>query len=230
MKPLKKRIHKELLEARDKKNSVIVEHNIITNRFKVILENKDFYLKKNKSKLFTTLTDQLHTLKEDGFSKKQINEALTDIFKSIFGSQADPVFTAWKDQGVNWLISKLGIEQDEETAKLIHKEFSNVVVSEVPELLTDCDRVTDMVVNALTQGFQSKLYESTPSSEASRILMESVIEMLGREDFQDSVEVKVKNLICPLLLQVGMNMANQEREIKNRIFSPLGDEIIDTTG
>ena len=225
MNTLKNKIHNELVEVKEKKSSLVVEHRIITKRFKTILENKELFKKKNKSKLFNILTNEVHNLKSDGFSKKQINESLTDIFKSLFGSQADPVFNVWKDQGINWLITKLGIDPNEDTAKLIHKEFSNVIVSEIPELLTDCDKVTDMIVNAMSQSFQNKLSETEPSSEASRILIDTITEMIGREEFQDSVEVKIKNLVCPLLLQVSLNMVNQEKEIKNRIFSPLGENI-----
>jgi hypothetical protein len=219
MRNLKKTIHKTLVETKENKKKTILENKIVTNRFKIILEDKNMFKKKNKEKLFSQLTSEVNYLKNQGFNNQMINEGLIDIIKSLFGNNSDVIFTTWKDQGVNWLIDKLGVSHDEELSDKIKSKFSNVLTSEIPELFTDCDKVTDMIVDAMIEVFQENLKNGQSNgSEASRILQYSVLEMTSHEDFQDSVEVKLKNTICPLLSKISSNMSNQENDIKSKIF------------
>jgi hypothetical protein len=224
MKTLKNKIHKTLLETKENKKKTVLENKIVTNRFKIILEDTSMFKKKNKQKLFSQLTSEVSYLKTQGFNKEMINEGLIDIIKSLFGNKSDVIFTTWKDQGVNWLIDKLGVSHDEELSDKIKNKFSNVLTSEIPELFTDCDKVTDMVVDAMIEVFQENLKNGESNgSEASRILQDSVLEMTSHEDFQDSIEIKLKNTICPLLSKISSNMSNQENEIKSKIFPSMGN-------
>ena len=224
MRNLKKTIHKTLVETKENKKKTILENKIVTNRFKIILEDKNMFKKKNKQKLFSQLTSEVNYLKNQGFNNQMINEGLIDIIKSLFGNNSDVIFTTWKDQGVNWLIDKLGVSHDEELSDKIKSKFSNVLTSEIPELFTDCDKVTDMVVDAMIEVFQENLKNGESNgSEASRILQDSVLEMTSHEDFQDSIEVKLKNTICPLLSKISSNMSNQENDIKSKIFPNMDD-------
>lgn len=230
MNTLNKNIRKTLSEVQRNKKSLVIENNIVTNRFKVILEDKSFFKKSNKEKFFNTITNEINTLKDQGFDKKTINESLVDILKSLFGANSNKVFDAWKEHGVNWLIEKLGVADDEDIVKSIKKQFSNVLVDETPELFTDCDRVTDIVVNAVVESFKNKLSSYNSNiPEATRVLQESILEMVNSEEFQNSVEVKLKNTICPLLVTISTNMTNQEQEIKSRIFPSLGMGFEDTS-
>lgn len=224
MKTLKNKIHKTLLETKENKKKTVLENKIVTNRFKIILEDTSMFKKKNKQKLFSQLTSEVSYLKTQGFNKEMINEGLIDIIKSLFGNKSDVIFTTWKDQGVNWLIDKLGVSHDEELSDKIKSKFSNVLTSEIPELFTDCDKVTDMIVDAMIEVFQENLKNGESNgSEASRILQDSVLEMTSHEDFQDSIEIKLKNTICPLLSKISSNMSNQENEIKSKIFPSMGN-------
>lgn len=224
MRTLKNKIHKTLLETKESKKKTILENKIVTNRFKIILEDKNMFKKKNKQKLFSQLTSEVSYLKNQGFNNQMINEGLIDIIKSLFGNKSDVIFTTWKDQGVNWLIDKLGVSHDEDLSDKIKSKFSNVLTSEIPELFTDCDKVTDMVVDAMIEVFQENLKNGESNgSEASRILQDSVLEMTSHEDFQDSIEIKLKNTICPLLNKISNNMSNQENEIKSKIFPNMDD-------
>jgi hypothetical protein len=226
MRNLKKTIHKTLVETKENKKKTILENKIVTNRFKIILEDKNMFKKKNKEKLFSQLTSEVNYLKNQGFNNQMINEGLIDIIKSLFGNNSDVIFTTWKDQGVNWLIDKLGVSHDEELSDKIKSKFSNVLTSEIPELFTDCDKVTDMIVDAMIEVFQENLKNGQSNgSEASRILQYSVLEMTSHEDFQDSVEVKLKNTICPLLSKISSNMSNQENDIKSKIFPNMDNMI-----
>ena len=224
MKTLKNKIHKTLLETKENKKKTVLENKIVTNRFKIILEDTSMFKKKNKQKLFSQLTSEVSYLKTQGFNKEMINEGLIDIIKSLFGNKSDVIFTTWKDQGVNWLIDKLGVSHDEELSDKIKSKFSNVLTSEIPELFTDCDKVTDMIVDAMIEVFQENLKNGDSNgSEASRILQDSVLEMTSHENFQDSIEIKLKNTICPLLSKISSNMSNQENEIKSKIFPSMGN-------
>lgn len=222
MRNLKNTIHKTLIETKEKKKKTIVENKIISNRLKVILEDRNMFKNKNKQKLFSNLTSEITYLRNQGFNEKMINEGLIDIITSLFGDKSEVIFTTWKDQGLNWLIDKLGVSNDEELSSKIKNKFSNVLISEIPELFTDCDKVTDMIVDAMIDVFQERLKKGFPeSSEAARILQDSVLEMTSHEDFQDSVEIKLKNTICPLLSRISTNMSNQENDIKSKIFPSM---------
>lgn len=222
MKPLKNKIHKTLLEVQENKKKSILENKIVKNRLKIILEDKNMYKKKNKEKLFSNLTSEVVYLKNQGYNSEMINEGLIDIITSLFGDKSEVIFTTWKDQGLNWLMEKLEISNDKELSEKIKHKFSNVLISEIPELFTDCDKVTDMIVDAMVEVFQERLKEGFfESSGAERILQESVLEMTSHEDFQDSVEVKLKNTICPLLSKISANMSNQENDIKSKIFPSM---------
>lgn len=222
MKPLKNKIHKTLLEVQENKKKSILENKIVKNRLKIILEDKNMYKKKNKEKLFSNLTSEVVYLKNQGYNGEMINEGLIDIITSLFGDKSEVIFTTWKDQGLNWLMEKLEISNDKELSEKIKHKFSNVLISEIPELFTDCDKVTDMIVDAMVEVFQERLKEGFfESSGAEKILQESVLEMTSHEDFQDSVEVKLKNTICPLLSRISTNMSNQENDIKSKIFPSM---------
>jgi hypothetical protein len=218
MKTLKQNINLTLKEVSENKKKKLFEGMIISDRFKTILEGK-----KNK-KMFSIITKEINTMIEEGFDKKQINEALSDIFNSVFGTKSNDVYLMWRDHGVNWLLKKMELDMDSETSEYIKKEFEKIPPTSVPELFTDCDKVTDLFVNGLVESFQNKVRTNSEGSpSAVKILMDGVYEMTKDEKFQDMIESKVKNQLCPLLSQIQSKMENQEKEIKSKILSVDSD-------
>lgn len=225
MKTLKQNIRKTLKEAQQNKSNKLFEGRIISDRIKTIVENK-----KNRKKLFSILTQEMNTMVSEGFDRKQITEALSDIFNSVLGDKSNEAFKIWRDQGLNWLLSKLELDGDSETSSYIKKEFDKVPIESIPELFTDCDKVTDLLVNGLVESFQHRIRTNSEGSpNAINILMDGVYNMTKDEKFQDIIESKLKNQLCPLLLQIQSKMTKQEQDIKSRILSH-DNEIDNTSG
>jgi hypothetical protein len=218
MKSLKHNIKSTLKEISENKKKQILEYTIVSSRLTPLLENR------NKKRLFVDLTQEINEMVNDGINKKQINEALSDIFTAAFGDESNKMFNIWKDQGVNWLLSKLELDSDAETASYIKKEFDKLPSNSIPGLFTDCDKVTDIVVNGLVEAFQNKIRMNSESSvSAVKILMNGVYDMTKDEKFQDIIESKIKSQICPLLSQIKTKMDNEEKRIKSGIISQNTD-------
>lgn len=225
MKTLKQNIRKTLKETSENKKQKLIENAMISSRFKMIIEST-----KNKKKIFSSLTEEMNDMVYAGFEKKQISEALSNIFSSVFGPKSNDMFVAWRDHGVNWLLSKLELDQDVETADYIRKEFEKVPANSIPELFADCNKVTELVINGLVEGFQNKIrVNSEGASLAVKFLMDGVYNTTKDENFQNIIESKLKDTLCPLLSKINSNMQKQEKDIKSKILSQ-NSEMNDTSG
>lgn len=222
MKPLKKTIHKTLLEVKDKKKKTLLENKIIKNRFKIILEDKNMFKKKNKEKLFSQLTSEVVYLKTQGYDNKMINEGLSDIFKSLFGTGADSIFQTWKETGVAWLIKQLGFNPDSTVARFIEVAFANVPISEIPSLLTDCDKVTKIIAKSMYETYLKGLQQNIGMGNmVGDVMRNAVTEVIDGTEFIQKLEGGLSNIICPILGRVSSNMTKQEDGIKSKLFAPF---------
>lgn len=222
MKPLKKKIHKTLLEVKDNKKKTLLENKIIKNRFKIILEDKNMFKKKNKEKLFSQLTSEVVYLKKQGYDNKMINEGLSDIFKSLFGTGSDSIFQTWKETGVAWLIKQLGFNPDSTVARFIEVAFANVPISEIPSLLTDCDKVTKIVAKSMYETYLKGLQQNIGMGNmVGDVMRNAVTEVIDNTEFVQKLEGGLSNIICPILGRVSSNMTKQEDGIKSKLFAPF---------
>ena len=221
MKRLKKNIHKTLLEVNEIKNKSVLENKIIKNRFKIIVEDKNLYKKKNKEKFFSQLNSEIVYLNKQGYSSKLIKESLSDIFTSLFGDSSESIFHNWRDSGVNWLINQLGFDYDSKISNLIRMSFSNIPVRDIPHVLTDCEKVTKIVSKSMHQAYLMELQEDFGIKNLSGEVMKNLIsDNIHNDEFIERLEGGLSNIICPLLDKVSTNMAKQEDSIKSKLFAP----------
>lgn len=222
MKPIKNKIHRTLIEIKENKKKTVLENKIVKNRFKIILEDKSMFKKKNKEKLFSHLTCEVMYLKNQGFNNDMINEGLTDIIKSLFGTASDSIFQTWKEAGISWLIKKLGFDPNSQVANFIEVSFANVPVSKIPDLFTDCEFVTKIVAKSMFETYLKNLQHNVGiDGMAGDVMRNAVTEVIDDTTFVQKLEEGLSNIICPILGQVNSNMTKQEDNIKSKLFAPV---------
>ncbi len=221
MKPLKNKIHKTLLEVKESRRKTILETKIVKNRFKIILEDKNMFKKKNKEKLFSQLTSEVFYLKNQGFNNDMINEGLTEIIKSLFGTASDSIFQTWKEAGIGWLIKQLGFDPNSEVANFIEVSFANVPISKIPDLFTDCDFVTKIVAKSMYETYLKNLQQDVGmEGMVGDVMRNAVTDVIDNTEFVQKLEGGLSNIVCPILGRVSSNMTKQEDNIKSKLFSP----------
>ena len=108
---LDKKIKKAILEAKDRKDRLIIEENLVKTRIftiiesKEIIENFEFLPEGKKMKIAVSLMEEIRFLDENQI----LNEQLMDFLGKIFGNSLGGIVQTIVEPLVNSILSGLGM-------------------------------------------------------------------------------------------------------------------------
>jgi hypothetical protein len=147
---IKKEIRKKLLEVKEKKDRLIVEQTIITNRVLMIFESKEnitnfnLLTESKKKKIAKSLYREIHTLHQNNL----INEGFVDILKSIFGNAFTGIVETMVEPFVDSVLGGLGLTGG-------FKKFLVSILTTNPTKLVsafkDCRIMTELISEGIAE-------------------------------------------------------------------------------
>jgi len=197
---LKKNIRKTLIETKEKKETLLIEEQIVKSRISIILEgieNIDSFQKLSEDKqlrIAFKLMNEISYFKESGLLNEQLGDFLTKIFGNSFvgGSVAETIVEPF----VNSILSALGLKG----------YFKNVLISfltskpsDLIAAFGDCTKMTKLIAEALSEGVFTTLQQEKGYGGLGYDLIRNVLGgAIKNTGFIQGIEQGISKIVCGL--------------------------------
>lgn len=203
-------IKKNIVEAKDKKNSLMIESNLIQSRLKFVLGNEKFndLSEDKKVKVGFQLFEEIATLSNQGF----INEtSLLDTFKGLFGKDVNSLPETFYKPWIDTVLKSLNMNDSHLKEYLISQLTKTP--TEVWNSFENCEKMTNMIAKALSETliFHLKMDKDFSSLVDVRNSLE---ETMREEVFIKKIEEKIGDMICSSFNKYATNASNVLQKLK----------------
>lgn len=218
---LEKVIKENLIKVKSDKTRVITEESkIISKRFNILIEGREFKTTKQKEKLYNELLSEMVYLNKQGFNHTLINEGLWDMLKGLFGNGAEGIMQTFKEYVADWMVDKLTpLDSKGWIGGVISTTIGNLNLSDIPKL-TDCDFTSKLLSKSVAEeaikqlknktGLEGKIYD---------VLRNSIIETFEDSQLGQKLEAGIGNIICPLLGGLSNKIDSAAEDLKTKVVS-----------
>jgi hypothetical protein len=181
-----------------KQNEVMVESNIVRNRFNFILENQ--YNSKNTSQLKRNLTKEKSSLIKSGYNVNIVNENFIDIMNTLFASDNKNILTDIKKRLGDKIANVFKFE-------MLRSVFEQISDNDLRTALEkkDPDLISGPIADKIIESYKSKYPEDKIlnlvfDSVSKKELQKKITDII-KDDFSktilsmDDLVTKVRNVV-----------------------------------
>jgi hypothetical protein len=193
---LEKKIRKAILEAKDNKERLLIEENLIKSRILMIVESenniKNFHKlpKKKQEKIANSLLEEIGFLSENNI----LNEELMDMLSKIFGSSFSGIIQTAIEPIVGNLLGKLGL------GGFFKNFLTSFLVSKPQRLalaLKDCKELTKLITEALSEALVIMLQEKGGMEGKGYSFMRNALgDAVKETSFISNLENQLSGTVC----------------------------------
>jgi len=200
---MKKEIRKAILEAKEKKETLLIEQELIKNRIMIIVEdvnNIKYFKKLPKSKQeklafnlfreFAYLQNNLLITEDFGFLN-----ILQSLFGSVFGKSAIETIA---EPLVSKVLTAVGFKSE----SFIKKSIISLLTTDPKKLISafqDCHQMTKLLLESFAEGMVMKFQDE---AEKDSMIYDYIRNVLGGKlsgsSFITDLESKISGPICSL--------------------------------
>lgn len=195
---LQKKIKKSLIEAKNKKESILIEQKLIKSRIMMIVENEDNIKnfkslpKSKREKIAYKLFEEINYLQETNI----LNEQLMDFLSKIFGNTFGGITQTIVEPMVNSLLMGIGLEG-------YFKDFLVSFITSNPmrfaKALRSCDELTKLVAEALSEAvFMMIQRQQGLEGQGYTFLRNALGGAVKDTAFIKSIETQISGIVCQL--------------------------------
>jgi hypothetical protein len=195
---LQKKIKKSLIEAKNRKESILIEQKLIKNRIMMIVENEDNIKnfkslpKSKQEKIAYKLFEEINYLQETNILNEQLMDFLGKIFGNAFGGIAQTIV----EPMVNSLLSGIGLEG-------YFKDFLVSFITSNPtrlaKALKSCDELTKLVAESLSEAvFMMIQRQQGLEGQGYTFLRNALGGAVKDTAFIKSIETQISGIVCQM--------------------------------
>ena len=223
---LKKSLKKNLIEAKEKQEDLMVENKIITNRFNFLFEGRSFETEKEKDYLVESVITEIGYLKTQGYSSQAINEGLFSMLGNIFGGSVKSIPAVFGEYIAGWLTKTLGIPQNSYMGSVIVALVGNLNIADYDKFFSDCRFASNKIADSLIEGYVLQLQnEKNLNTGASGFIVSalrnSVVDYFT-EDKSSLIQIledKIGEFLCPKLSKLSSAISDKTDDLKSKIVA-----------
>jgi hypothetical protein len=223
---LKKSLKKNLIEAKEKKEDLMVENKIITNRFNFLFEGRSFETEEEKDYLVESIITEIGYLKVQGYTPQAINEGLFSMLGNIFGGSVKSIPAVFGEYIAGWLTKTLGIPQNSYMSSVIVALVGNLNIADYDKFFSDCRFASNKIADSLIEGYVLQLQnEKNLNTGASGFIVSalrnSVVDYFT-EDKTSLIQIledKISEFICPKLSKLSSAITDKTDDLKTKIVA-----------
>jgi hypothetical protein len=223
---LKKSLKKNLIEAKEKKEDLMVENKIITNRFNFLFEGRSFETEEEKDYLVESIITEIGYLKVQGYTPQAINEGLFSMLGNIFGGSVKSIPAVFGEYIAGWLTKTLGIPQNSYMSSVIVALVGNLNIADYDKFFSDCRFASNKIADSLLEGYVLQLQnEKNLNTGASGFIVSalrnSVVDYFT-EDKTSLIQIledKISEFICPKLSKLSSAITDKTDDLKTKIVA-----------
>jgi len=218
---LKKTIKEGLLNFKKSKKKIDKSENkIIETRLKFITEDVNLDLIDNQKKVGSELFEEVMYLRSQGFISPLLSEGLFDFLGGVLGHSTEGVGQFFKEKLVDKVLSILGVNPDSWIGGVISTTIGNLSITDIGKVFTDCSFTTKLLSKSIAEEAVNQVRLGVGVSGGFYdILSNTLVEMIEKGDFAQSIEEKLAESICPMLSDVRQKFTSTEQGLKDKVFS-----------
>ena len=218
---LKKTIRESLKNVKKTKKKVNKHENkIIENRIKFITEDRNLESIDEQEKIGSEIFEEVMYLHSQGFKSSLINEGLFDFLGGVLGHSTEGVTQFFKEKLVDKIMSILGINPDSWIGGVVSTTIGNLALSDISKVFTDCSFTTKLLSKSIAEEAVNQVRLGVGVSGGFYdILSNTLVEMIEKGEFVQSIEEKLAESICPMLSDVRQKFSDTEQGLKDKVFS-----------
>ena len=223
---LKKNLKTTLVEKTKEKENLIVETNIIKNRFALISEGQTFKSEESKIDLIESVFVETNYLSIQGYNSELINEGLFSFIGSILGGGVGSTPQVVGEYIAKWLTRKLGVPQGSYIEGVIVSLVTSMNISDYDKIFTDCRFLTNKLSDALIEGYlfqmqNQKGLESGVSGFLLSAIRNSIMEYFAedKDGLIQKLEDKIAEFLCPAISKISGKVQDKADELKDKALA-----------
>ncbi len=197
---LEKNIKATLLEIKEKKESILIEQNLVKNRIMMIVESVDNIKnfkklpKSKQTKIARKLVAEIGFLHESNILNEQ--DGLMGFLKGIFGNSLSGILQTIVEPMVNSLLSGLGLTG---YFKDFLVSFITTNPLELAKALKSCEAMTSLVAQALSEGLAMMIMREQGLEGSGYTFLRNALGGAVKDTkFIESIESQVSGIVCQL--------------------------------
>jgi hypothetical protein len=216
---LHKKIKESLLETKNKKETILIEQNLIRNRIMMIVESEDniknFHSlpKSKKTKIANKLIQEIAYLQETSL----LNEELMGFLGKIFGNSLGGILQTIVEPMVNSLLSGIGLTG-------YFKDFLVSFITSNPtrlaKALKSCDELTKLVAESLSEAvFMMIQRQQGLEGQGYTFLRNALGGAVKDTKFIQSIEGQISGIVCQLFGKMNDKASGVYDKLKTDVTS-----------
>jgi hypothetical protein len=217
---LKKTIKEGLKNFKDKKKVTDSENKIIENRIKFITEDRNLNSIDDLKIVGSELFEEVMYLRSQGFVSPLLNESLFDFLGGVLGHSTEGVGQFFKEKLVDKVMTVLGVNPDSWIGGVVSTTIGNLELKDISKVFTDCTFTTKLLSKSIAEEAVNQVRLGVGVSGGFYdILSNTLVEMIEKGEFAQSIESKLAESICPMLSDVRQKFTDTEQGLKDKVFS-----------
>lgn len=216
---LQKKIKTSLLEVKNKKETILIEQNLIRSRIMMIVESEDniknFHSlpKSKKTKIANKLIQEISYLQETSL----LNEELMGFLSKIFGNSLSGILQTVVEPMVNSLLSGIGLTG-------YFKDFLVSFITSNPtrlaKALKSCDELTKLIAEALSEAvFMMIQRQQGLEGQGYTFLRNALGGAVKDTKFIQSIEGQISGIVCQLFGKMNDKASGVYDKLKTDVTS-----------
>lgn len=216
---LQTKIKASLLEAKNKKETILIEQNLIRSRIMMIVESEDniknFHSlpKSKKTKIANKLIQEIAYLQETSL----LNEELMGFLGKIFGNSLGGILQTIVEPMVNSLLSGIGLSG-------YFKDFLVSFITSNPtrlaKALKSCDELTKLVAESLSEAvFMMIQRQQGLEGQGYTFLRNALGGAVKDTKFIQSIEGQIGGIVCQLFGKMNDKASGVYDKLKTDVTS-----------
>lgn len=211
---LEKKIKRAILEAKDNKERLLIEENLVKSRILMIIESEDNIKnfnklpKKRQEKIAHSLLEEIRFLDENNI----LNEQLMDVLGKLFGNSLSSMTQTIVEPMVKSLLGKLGL------GGFFGNFITSFLVSDPRRLalaLKDCKELTKLVTEALSEALVQMLQEKQGLEGKGYDFMRNALGGAIKETtFMTNLENQLSGIVCGVFNGFNKKAADVYNKVK----------------
>jgi peptidoglycan hydrolase-like protein with peptidoglycan-binding domain len=219
MKNLNKIIKESLVETKESKKKLIQESKITDLRFKMIVESEN---KQDLEEVLEEVLLEMIYLHNQGFNNQIIAESVDGIFSilsTLFKKTPNAIVDTFKEKGVNFIVSKLGMEENTYLKNFLVTVLGNTNIVDIPKLFTDCNFLTKKIAESIPEAYLRKLeYEKGMGNVFMDGIRNALYDVIRSSDFAQRIENSIAGVVCPIVDKLTGKFEDSIGTMKNKLI------------
>jgi hypothetical protein len=211
-----------ILEKKNRDQKLLKETVEIENRFQYVIESVGLTDKSDIDRIVEGVFYEMLYLENNGYNREIMTEniqSILDALGSLFGGTKNAVISTFKEKGIDYILSKLGLSKNSYMGDFLAVTFGNIDLKDIPRLFTDCDFLTKKIAESAPEAYLKNIQDE---KGFDNVLMDyirnALYDVIRESDIVQKLEERISGIICPIISGLSTKFDDKLKSIKSSLI------------